>query len=429
MKTIILTAVMACAVLGSALGDLAASMQPKTWAELSTQGLVAATTGYATGCSSHLIGYADNAVWDPIGKKFLFLGAPHYCWPWKFIIYSESTNKWTNGSLPASGMDVGGSQIGHGYDHNAVDPTTGDVYHKPYHSRTVYRYSNGSWSTHSTVPSSVMPSLGITGGLAFFPEINGLVYIQGADGGVYYSNKNTGQWSRITQGLAMGPYSNLIEYDRVNQRVYFGGGNGSSDFYALDKDMKVTKKANVPITYGNSNGGASMSIDPVTGTVFIFSYEGSNRYQYNPATNQWGSFTGATPPLSFNFNEINAPVSTHGVIMYMTKSTVYLYKHAESGSTENENRMLVSGPEISVRPNPFNGNTNLNVEYRIMNTECRSIVLSIFDIKGRLIFSVKPELQHSTFDIHHSSFKTPGIYIARITFGNKIHTKRLILQK
>ena len=64
--TLILIFLMTMTVYNSPLSDLAQSMKPGEWGQLSTQDLVSASTGFGTGCSTLLIEYADNGVWDPV---------------------------------------------------------------------------------------------------------------------------------------------------------------------------------------------------------------------------------------------------------------------------------------------------------------------------------------------------------------------------
>jgi hypothetical protein len=312
----------------SALSTLAASMQPKAWAQLTTTGLSTALGGYS-GCSTSPLEYADNAVWDPVHKKFYFLGAPHYCWPWKFLIYDEAANQWSTGTLPASGMNAGGSQIGHGYDHNAVDPATGDVFHKPYNSSAIYRYSNGSWSTYTTFPYSYS----ITGGLSWFPEMGGLVYIQNASPQATFFNASTRQWSQLAANLVLGSYQEMSAYDPVHHVILFGGGSGgNNNWYAVTAAGAVVKKASPPVTSFCVNADI-LKPDPVTGKIILIPYGSGTAYEYDYPSDTWSTFSGNRPPFTPGIS-ISAPVSTYGVIMLVTNSSVYLYKHATPTEVE-----------------------------------------------------------------------------------------------
>lgn len=57
-------------------------------------------------------------MWDPVKREVRFVGQGHNEAE-KMIVYSESDNSWKGISGPNSGG------IGHGYDHNAINPATG----------------------------------------------------------------------------------------------------------------------------------------------------------------------------------------------------------------------------------------------------------------------------------------------------------------
>ena len=89
------------------LADLAASMQPGTFAELTNMsgwnsgGILNPLD--VSGCQSgdYITQYAEKAGWDPVNGRLLFIGQTHgNCYAGRFVIYTESTNAWTQGSWP-----------------------------------------------------------------------------------------------------------------------------------------------------------------------------------------------------------------------------------------------------------------------------------------------------------------------------------------
>jgi len=427
-KQIILCLMLAACAAGlhaSALSNLAASMQPKTWATLSTQGLSAALGGYS-GCATSPLEYADNAVWDPVHKKLYFLGAPHYCWPWKFLIYDEATNQWSTGLLPASGMNSGGSQIGHAYDHNAVDPATGDVFHKPYNDRNIYRYSNGSWSLYTTFNATISPSINITGGLSWFPEMGGLVFIQGGGTAVSaaFYKASTQQWSRLATNLSMGNYQEMIAYDPVHKVVLFGGGGGSSDWYAVDAGGIVTKKKNAPASFDVN--GDILKPDPVTGKIFLFPYGGSSAYEYDYPTDTWSAFSGTAPPFTPGIS-ISAPVGDYGVIMFVTNSSVYLYKHAAGSVVEAGIPAGHGSPRLSISPNPVSAITRVRITFP--EEFGASSSLRIYDLKGRLISDLSGVRESRRSVTWNATGVPSGIYLVRCSQGGRAVEQRVTLMK
>src|SRR5437016_6813223 len=60
---------------GTPLGDLAASMQPGTWASLATNNIN--PTLVATGADGNSLGYTDDITYDPASQKFFYIGSDH----------------------------------------------------------------------------------------------------------------------------------------------------------------------------------------------------------------------------------------------------------------------------------------------------------------------------------------------------------------
>ena len=127
---------------GSSISALAASMQPGTWAELvNTNGFNNGTVFRPGGGAGSILEYTDRGSWNPINRTVMILGGAHAtgkvaCDTSAFVKYTESTNTWTN-TLPNPCPDFdrafsGG--IGHGYQHNTINPNTGNFYHRQYYS-------------------------------------------------------------------------------------------------------------------------------------------------------------------------------------------------------------------------------------------------------------------------------------------------------
>ena len=123
------------------LGDLARSMSPGTWAELNCTGFTKSLLDGGGG--HHIFEYTDDAVWDPVTEQVLFLGGAHGG-NQKFISYNAETNTWRMEPLPSWAIN----QVGHAYDHNAIDQQNGIMYHHSMDGRDTRRYviSTGSIS-------------------------------------------------------------------------------------------------------------------------------------------------------------------------------------------------------------------------------------------------------------------------------------------
>ena len=172
------------AVEATALGDLAAQMQPGEWRELSTtnfQGML--LPNFAGDGSSPIIEFTDRAVRNPLTKTIYFLGcargAPggsgiaYVCGGTDaedagFISYDENSNSWQR--MPAAPVSGGP----HAYDHSTINPTNGDFYYwecNQLSNHKVWKLSGSTWQT-LPVPSNVYSGFGA---LEFFPEMNALV--------------------------------------------------------------------------------------------------------------------------------------------------------------------------------------------------------------------------------------------------------------
>ena len=319
---------------------LSSQMKAGTWAELDSTSFNNGDMLKVDSAIDYITQYADSAAWDPIAKRFLFMGQAHGMGSGaRFVIYTDSDNTWRKGPLPLSCLgEPYSSCIGHAYDHNTIDPTTGDLYYRHYHGTTIYRYSAGSWSQLTDAPANVVRLIGTCcAAIEYFPEMGGLIVVAGGLGEVAIFNKQTNQWSQLAAGLQMGPYSNFIEYNPVHKVVIFGGGN-TSDVYKLDSSGRITKMKNAPVSLGIQR--SLVSVDPVSGKYLVLSDQG-RFYEYDITADSWRTlnlppFWGSTFVGTGSIDGvIEAPVTTYGVVMYVVynygQSKVYLYKHAAGG--------------------------------------------------------------------------------------------------
>lgn len=325
-------------------GSLAASMQPGTWAELTTSN-ISATLAKTGGSSNVILAYADTAVWDPASQRFFFVGGDHgpssSC-P-RFVSFTESTNTWQIlqevGSWSTSWSPCGTTPM-HGYNHTAIDTSRGKLYHRPFGDAVVRKYDIASktWSDLPAVPNSVMGYSQCCVGVAWFPERNSLIYASiesGTNGALAEYSETTGQWRRIAGNLPMGAYQNFAKYNPVQQVVLFGGGEGDRHIYKLDSAGQVTALKDAPIPVGIME--SVVTVDPVTGKYLIFG-NSNDFYVYDVTSDNWTLQTGATPPIfSPPVHDppisgiVVATVSQYGVNMfvkcYRNDCRVYLYKH------------------------------------------------------------------------------------------------------
>ena len=332
---------------GTVLGQLAASMAPGTWAELPTLDLNAGILEDVGG--HHILQYTDDAVWDPVGERVLFLGQGHAS-NWdndptttaRFIAYGAGTNRWTV-MLPV----IPSENVGHGYDHSALDAARGEFFHRPFNSLTVYRYrlATGEWDALPAIPQ---PARQVAGALEYFPEPDGLLFVDG-DWGVWFWRRATNAWELLanTNGtidpelpsLPMAPYHNLAQHSPVHHRIVFGGGNDSNDLYLIAPDLSIVTQSPAPHDVGVA-WGSVFTLDPVSGDYLVFTAD-ENVWQYDPVAAPGGVWTpvvGPRPPFldigpdePSIFGCVATPVPTYGVTLFLkydgSDSKVFLYKH------------------------------------------------------------------------------------------------------
>lgn len=310
----------------SSLGALAASLQPGQWGELQTNlsySMVVVSAG-------HIFTWADSMVWDPTTKQGLFVGGAHDPVPnTRHIIYSDASGAWRE-ATPQPWFPQTSGSVMHAYDHNAVDPTRGVQFHRPFGSKATYAYNAAAntWSRIADFPSGY--GTVCCSGLAFFPERDGLVYAGGGEVMEWSRPSNT--WT-VRGNHTMGSHLNFAEYNPVHKLVLFGGGNGSKAIYVMDAKGAITRKADAPINLVTSE--ASVTVDPVSGDYLIFAKSG-DRYVfhvYKPMTDTWSTrpMGGITGTIDINSAIIPTPVSTYGVVFmatyHMSATKVYVYKH------------------------------------------------------------------------------------------------------
>jgi hypothetical protein len=293
-------------------------------------------THRAKGASGGIFGYNEGAAWEPKTQQWLFLGGDHNDQP-RFVTYSADTNAWKIVPQP----DWLGNGALHGYDHNTIDPDRGIFYHRPYNSPVVRRYdiAAGKWTALPELATDQYLSCCV--GIAWFPELDGLVWANGGGGKghVFLFREKDQKWIMPAKDLPMGPYHNFAEYSPVHKVVIFGGGNGSSDLYKLDANGKVTTQKKAPIGLGTMQ--SIVTVDPVSGDFLVFGKNGSF-YVYDVVKDEWKLQEGKVPifePARVADNKVwhvtATPVSNYGVTMFVKYhfadpplGWVYLYKHS-----------------------------------------------------------------------------------------------------
>jgi hypothetical protein len=312
------------------LGKLAAAMKPGTWAELKTEGY---TADLLKAQSHHILEYTGAAAWDPTSRRLLFVGQGHYS-ALKFISYDEAANTWKLRETPPwwkGDARTGKGPIGHAYYNNAIDPARGVFYLHQSATRLVHRYdvAKEEWTT---LPEIAGAATGHGTAIAYFPERKGLVRVVG--GTVHFFSEEKNEWTRLRDGLAMGPYHNVAHSSAVHQVVLFGGGNHSKDLYRLDAEGNIARLKPAPVEVGINT--AVVTSDPVSGDLLVL-HKDDKFYALDPAKDAWKELSTEGMPFRMKgspFDVVATPVSSHGVTLFFTAERkglkVYLYKHTAS---------------------------------------------------------------------------------------------------
>jgi hypothetical protein len=267
----------------SALATLVNQMPAGTWAQLTVPNQNAALAD--TGNSQEMIPYYNSAPWNSLRKRVEIFGRDHgtgggvstYA---KLVYYVESTN-----SFQLIRNPVDEFQDSHGYDHNSINPYTGDFYHRMYgggNGNTPYpvwrKLVDGTAFTQ--IPNPPSYSTGVALGTAW---CNAGFLGSGAQGclvmftpGEAYTNPGrilafdpvSNSWIYNQDNRAPGingvdNYHQVCEYSAVGDFVVYGGGNRSTtQLWKMDTTGNVTTLAASPVPIGSSPGQGTFTIAP-----------------------------------------------------------------------------------------------------------------------------------------------------------------------
>lgn len=419
-------------ITGSALSDLAASLQPGEWGELSTNnfgnGSILITDD--NGC---LMEYSDEAQWDPVGKKLYIMGTSRgdcACYGTnnqKWVTYDEAANAWT--AMPRPSFYWGF----HGYDHAALDPVRRHYYVRSVASREVHRYdiATGQWSSIPDMPTDYQACCSA---LEYFPEMDRVVFSYPVEDEFHLYDPSTNTWSSVIPwGYAVGnTIHNITEYDAVNGVLYFSGENGTTDLFKLDSAGNVTKLANAPVSLGISGTCTQHTVDPVTGKFLLFKPD-SNIYEYDPAGDSWrqtGKHPLFNPIYSGRMIAVSAKIPEYGVIISVKwdggNSKVYLYRHSAGGSGLAPKRPSASLAPGAITCSPSPAVSRVSISLNAWNPASSRLV--VLDARGRRVADLTHRVDRAGVNWNTSQLPA-GVYTVIFTDrGLKAAGKVLVLK-
>jgi len=408
------------------MGDLASQMAPGTWAELQTLGMNQGSFFETQMAGKSIFQWAHKGGWDPNTQQFMYLGSPHSN-PWKFVIYNAQTNTWRAGPLPDPCMsedpNTSAFCIGHGYDHNIIDPVNGNFYHRLYNSGKIFKYSivGSAWEL---IPAPPQNGFQVSGAMEYFPEMGGLLFADARFGpaSLFFYNTATSQWSVLSTNLDLGPHSHVSGYSSVHKVVILGGGsNDKRSMYKINATGTITKLNDAPF---NIRVGSTVFTPDPSGNFLVLQGDSSVNgfYEYDVANDTWRLLDAQPLLSSFGgkaFDIVGAPISNYGVTMYVkyyfTQTKVYLYKHKAGSGT-----LVVPDTAAPTIPSNVQGNSTSPSEIYLQwnpSTDDRNVAGYTIFRNGTQISSTGAT---SFFD---SSVPGPGFYqysvLAFDAAGNK----------
>lgn len=318
-----------CAVVGG--GDTALAQAAATLS--ANQSLLFGTvpSGIIASDGAPNTAYGSSGVYDPIGKQVKYLGKRNSIFQYRLLVYDEAINAWSlDSNLPPG---TGSAQNGHGYDHNALDPSTGDHYFRPYNDTNVYKWTSGTWSS---LP--VLANEDDAASLAWFPGV-GLIY---ADCRLIRKFAG-GSWTDIATGLAASQNHTIAEYNATANVLIFGAGNcNETTLRKMTSGEVITTIASAPFEVGSSELQGLLASVPNEDTYLGWKKTSTSWSLYDVSADNWSPVTqstgnGATPQtgtpnIDGFFHCIGIPIDDYDVIMYVCGSgtgagEVWIYKH------------------------------------------------------------------------------------------------------
>jgi len=339
----------------SALGDLAATMNPGEWKELATNGFESGGILVPAGGDGNILEFMDEAQRNPITKKIYIMGCAratsgtgaYVCGSTGaedagWIEYDEATNSWRR--MPNSPVSPGF----HSYDNAALDPATGVYYYREIGGR-VLQYTNGQWSRLPDIANSQYATVCCTG-FEYFPEAGGLIFLElnptnYPQGALLRWRPGEGGWTAVTNSVPLSTtgYHVFSEYSAARKLLYVGGGTDDRNrLWMVSPNFNFTRAADAPVSIGHNGDRAVNTVDPVTGNLLVFTGDdtgsvGTQRkvFEYNPSTNQWTEHGSHQLHNGYDLMAAATPIPEYGVVFVVaykyTNSKVYLYKHSPGG--------------------------------------------------------------------------------------------------
>jgi hypothetical protein len=295
-------------------------MQPNSWRQINVPNQNA-VLGLAGGNMSSLLPYANKMCWNPKRGRAEIMGRDHginaqgIC----LIYYDPVANAYTQKAVFEPPLS------GHGYDHQAINPTTGDLYIKRYGSEITqphgYRKTvDGLSVSELKLPQAVMQ--GVANATCWVPSGFMGAGAQGAfmtymcgdpgrptAGVLQWYDPVADTWSlRDSRAPNAGvdqktDYHLVMAYSKKANCVVYGGGNYTSPhLWRTDAAGVVTPMPDAPVPVGCNEMGNSgkFCADPATGKLLALWQD--KLWELDPsAAGTWAQLQG--PPHALGKND------------------------------------------------------------------------------------------------------------------------------
>ena len=340
----------------TALGKLAAALDPGQMKELKTQGYnrdllkswydwdhdEKGTRVYGAQKMFNIMhSWGNDGKWDPQTRRILYLNGGHYA-AFKFVTYSADDNRWTLEPVPpwldprSDKQDAGrwprskaGNKSwprGHTYDCNAIYPGTRLYALTLWSKLRLYDIDKKEW-----LPSVKGFRTNSGGPCEAFPEMGGFVAFSRPRQLCLYDpdKKKKRDLGRVPLGI-----HGIMEYNPVHKVVLVGGGDSGEPYTKalslVDADGKVKRLKSLPV-HVNCTPTSKAMCDPVSGEYIFQEYlSGKGRkggrkprvFALHPILDEWKEIPNRRFPSG-----VAVAVDTYGVIVFCTGGKVFVYKH------------------------------------------------------------------------------------------------------
>jgi hypothetical protein len=287
------------------------------------------------------LAWGNTGVWDAQRGIATWIGKTANTSRYRRIEYNEKTNSWSESKNLH--QELIEAKFGHGYDGNAIDPETGDLYFRLTASNRPVNVYHWKKSTDSWTRIDAPRPAPCCEAIEWWND-RGLVYSDSLGVDLWDGSS----WTKLASRGSVKDigYHSIGEYQPNGDVYVFGGGNagGGKKLYKLDRENSLTVLPSAPFRLGS--GATTQGIlvqDPASDKFIAWQRGGPEWAELDPLKESWRNLSvssgdpnlpqDGTPNLSYPLT-IAIPIHQYGVIMFvsqypgMKSNGVWLYKHS-----------------------------------------------------------------------------------------------------